>query len=98
MKLNAAITLSFATVVGPRITIIAIWRIAKSELDSSLTINGMTLPDLAAKMQNATANSVCGQPADGAFVRLGGQIEYVYRTLDGFDVIRAPVISCPNPP
>jgi hypothetical protein len=82
MKLNANITISTAIVQGTRIIITAIWSIDKSEFDARIQANSTTLADLNSRMAAATKNSVCSMDVMAAFVRLGGQVQYAYRTLD----------------
>lgn len=92
MKMNANITLSMASVAGPRIAVIAIWHKQKAEVDALLQQGGMSLSDLDARMAQATRNVVCTQAAMAAFIRLGGQVQYLYRTEDAITVM-SPVIS-----
>jgi hypothetical protein len=92
MKINANITMSTAIVQGPRVIITAIWTIDKAEFDARLQANNMTVADLTSKMDGATKNSVCSLDVMAAFVRLGGQVQYLYRTLDGF-IVLSPLIA-----
>jgi hypothetical protein len=94
MKMNANITMSAAIVQGPRVIIAAIWNIDKAEFDARLQANNMTVADLTLKMDVATKNSVCSLDVMAAFVRLGGQVQNVYRTLDGFIVLSPLVAAC----
>jgi hypothetical protein len=94
MKMNANITLSMVSVAGPRVTIIAIWNIKKPELDASLRASGMSLADLDARMSQSTQNSVCSQALMAAFIRLGGQVQYLYKTEDGYVVLAPAVTAC----
>src|SRR5258707_3314302 len=80
MKMNANITMSTAIVQGPRVIITAIWNIDKAEFDARLQANNTTVADLTLKMDVATKNSVCSLDVMAAFVRLGGQVQYAYRT------------------
>ncbi len=94
MKMSANITLSMALVEGPRIVVIAIWHMTKSDLDATLRAGGMTLADLEARMNQATRNAVCGQEVMAAFIGLGGQMQYTYRTDDGYSVLAPAVTAC----
>jgi hypothetical protein len=87
MKMNANITLSLVAADGPRVVIIAMWRISKPDLDASLRAGGMSLTDLDARMSEATKNAVCAQAFMAAFLRLGGQVQYLYKTEDGYIVL-----------
>jgi hypothetical protein len=75
-------SISTAIVQGTRIIITAIWSIDKSEFDARIQANSTTLADLNSRMAAATKNSVCSMDVMAAFVRLGGQVQYAYRTLD----------------
>jgi hypothetical protein len=92
MKMNANITLSMAAVAGPRVILTAIWHTNKLDLDDSLRRGAMSLADLEARMGLATGNSVCSQDIMAAFIRLGGQVQYLYKTEDGY-VVLAPVVT-----
>jgi len=94
MKVNANITMSTASVAGPRVVLTAIWNIDKAEFDARLQAGKMTVADLTSKMEVATKNSVCSLDLMAAFVRLGGQVQYLYRSLDGFIVLSALVAAC----
>ncbi|MBR0870052.1 hypothetical protein JQ633_06765 [Bradyrhizobium tropiciagri] len=94
LKMNANITMSTAIVVGPRLILTAIWNIDKAEFDARLRANNTTVADLTAKMDVATQNSVCSMELMAAFVRLGGQVQYLYRTLDGATVLSPLVAAC----
>lgn len=95
MLLNSNITLSTAAVAGPRIIITALWNVTKESLAATLAANHTTSEVMAAKMQQFTENSICGQEPTGAFVRLGGQIQYLYKTRDGFIELSPVVVTCP---
>ncbi|MGY3489638.1 hypothetical protein ACVW1C_007521 [Bradyrhizobium sp. USDA 4011] len=94
MKMNANITMSTAIAIGPRVIIAAVWNIDKAEFDARLKANNTTVADLASKMDIATKNSVCSLDVMAAFVRLGGQVQYLYRTLDGTIVMSPLVAAC----
>jgi hypothetical protein len=94
MKLNTNITMSTAIVQGPRVIVTAIWNIDKAGFDARIHANSTTAADLTLKMDVATKNSVCSAGALAAFVRLGGQVQYAYRTLDGFIVLSPLVTAC----
>lgn len=94
MKLNANITVSMVVAAGPRVVMYAVWHMSKSDLDASLRAGGMSLADLAARMSQATRNSVCTQSFMAAFIRLGGQVQYLYKTEDGHIVLEPVVTTC----
>jgi hypothetical protein len=43
-------------------------------------------------MSQATRNSVCTQTFMAAFLGLGGQVQYLYKTEDGY-IVLAPVVT-----
>lgn len=94
MKMNANITMSTAIVQGPRLIVTVIWNIDQAVFDTRLQANNTTVADLTLKMDVATKNSVCSLDVMAAFVRLGGQVQYTYRTLDGFIVLSPLVAAC----
>jgi hypothetical protein len=94
MRLNANMTMNQAAVAGP-ITIVAIWHINNADLRATLRANGMSDADLKLKMDQQSKTMVCGQQTMGAFVRLGGKLNYIYRTQDGVPVHSTMVDACP---
>jgi hypothetical protein len=56
----------------------------------------MSLADLDQRMSQSTHNSVCSEAAMAPFIRLGGQVQYLYKTEDGY-IVPAPVVTdCQN--
>src|SRR5262245_57724712 len=94
MKMNANITMSTIAVDGPRVIITAIWHTKKSDVDSSLRAGGISLAELDTRMSQATRNSVCGEATMAAFIRLGGQVQYAYKTEDGHILLKPVVTAC----
>jgi hypothetical protein len=54
----------------------------------------MTASSLEEKMQSQTEQMVCGQKSTAAFVRLGGQVQYDYKTADSHPIATTLVTSC----
>jgi hypothetical protein len=96
MNLSANITLSTVAVIGPRVSITAIWHTSKADMDTSLGAGNMSHSDFEKRMDQLTRNSVCSQNAMAAFVRLGGQMQYIYKTEDQFVVLSPTVTNCPD--
>jgi len=96
VKMNANVTLSMVYVVGPRIVITAIWHVSKADMDALISAGNMSLADLQARMSQGTRNSVCSQDAMAAFIRLGGQVQYIYKTTDQFVALSPTVTACGN--
>jgi len=94
MQLNANIILSTPVATGPRIILTANWHLRKSDVDNRLRQVGMTIAELEASLSETTRNAVCSDATMAAFVRLGGTIEFVYRTEDGHDVLSPTVEKC----
>ena len=63
------------------------------KLNANITMS-TAVADLTLKMDVATKNSVCSLGLMAAFVRLGGQVQYLYRTLDGSIVLSPVVAAC----
>jgi hypothetical protein len=57
---------------------------------------GMSLADLDQRMSQSTHNSVCSEAAMAPFIRLGGQVQYLYKTEDGYIVLAPVVTDCQN--
>jgi hypothetical protein len=94
MKMSENITLSMVSAAGPRVVNIAIWHKKKVDVDALLQAGGISVADLTARMNQGTRNSVCSDKVLSAFVWLGGQVEYIYKTEDGYIVLRPVVTAC----
>ncbi|MBX9842350.1 MAG: sel1 repeat family protein [Xanthobacteraceae bacterium] len=95
MRLNANMTMNHAAVIGPAISLVAIWHIDNADLRATLRAHGMSDADLKLKMDQQSKTMACGQQVMGAFIRLGGKMQYIYRTQDGVPVHSTTVESCP---
>ena len=95
MKMSENMTLSMVSAAGPRVVNIAIWHKKKVDVDALLQAGGISVADLTARMNQGTRNSVCSDKVLSAFVWLGGQVEYIYKTEDGYIVPR-PVVMAAN--
>ncbi len=96
MKMNANITMSAVSAAGPRVIVIGIWNSTKSQMEETLKAGNLPLAHFQERMQRATTNSVCSQTIMPAFIRLGGQVQYIYKTGDQY-VFASPVVTaCEN--
>ena len=96
-KMSNQVTASAVAVVGPRLILTATWQVTRSGLDERIQSSGMTPERLLQSMDTLTQNLVCSQETMAAFIRLGGEMQYVYRTLDGQVVASPSVRTCPAP-
>ncbi|WP_158818987.1 hypothetical protein [Methylocapsa sp. S129] len=92
MKTNVIFTKVGA--VGTRVVITANWGLSKSEFDASSHASGMSARDLASQVESNMRGSVCSEPIMATFVRLGGQVQYLYQTKDGHIVLSPIVTGC----
>jgi len=83
------------TAIGPRVVFSVEWRISGDDLSQALREGQTTRNDIAAHARRLADTGVCNQRAAAAFVRLGGQIEYAYKTTDGRNIVAVLVDSCP---
>lgn len=98
MRINRNIVMASVIAAGPRLIITAFWDISKEEYGHMLVDSGAQTGELAIKMEIFTRNGVCTQPWMAAFVRLGGEIQYVYKTRDGFTPLAPLIADCPKGP
>lgn len=92
MKLNKEMTAATIVAAGPRLAMVTIWHFKRNDLDSMIVANYQTRIEAEVAMQQMTRNAVCSDRVMGAFVRLGGQIQYIYKTDDQF-VVFAPLVN-----
>jgi hypothetical protein len=94
MKLNNNVTLVTAVVAGTKLIINASFQMTKAGAEALAAERGITMASWNEKMVEYTRNSVCSDKLLSAFVRLGGQLQYIYKTLDGFPIFQPEVGSC----
>lgn len=92
IKVSANATMSAAIVAGPRVIIVGSWNMTKSQLDQSLRARNLSPSQFQDRMQQQTQNAICSMKIIPAFVRLGGQVEYIYKTTDGY-VFASPTVT-----
>jgi len=92
MKLNANLTIATVAAVGPRLIYTAVLNLTAAEAEAMANGRGISMQDWAAKMGDNTRNSVCSMDALAAFVRLGGEVQYLYKTADG-RVLFSPLVQ-----
>ena len=63
-------------------------------LKSAVAASGVTPESLKPKMQVMTTNMVCSDKLLSAFVRLGGEVQYIYQFNDGVQYMVAAVEEC----
>jgi hypothetical protein len=95
-KMNANLTIVSVIAAGPRLIFTAMWRLSKADMEATQQQGGFTRDQWSANIQQATQNSVCSGRATAAFVRLGGQVQYLYMTSDGFRAFEPLVERCPD--
>jgi hypothetical protein len=98
MKMNQNMTLLSVIAIEKRVAMTVVWNMSNGELEQTLKISNMTRSDLVEKMRGQTKTMVCSgeKSPTAAFVRLGGEIQYMYRTQDGFPIVEALVNDCPR--
>jgi hypothetical protein len=99
MNVSRNMTLMTAAAFGPRLAVMAVWHMTGSALNEMLIESGMTHEQLASRMNQDAQTFVCGQKQPtAAFVRLGGQIQYIYITDDYIPVASPTITQCPPEP
>lgn len=93
-KMNANITLAGAFVAGRRVIIKGSWAATRSQIAQMALENGISQKQWGELVQQATQNLVCSNAVLSAFVRLGGQMQYVYQSTDNFEIFSALVETC----
>jgi hypothetical protein len=96
MKWNGDGIPSTSTVIGRRIVVTAIWHWRKADVNAWFRGGNMSLADLQASLSQMIRKSVCSNAELLAFLRLGGQMQYVYKTRDEFVVTATTIASCPS--
>lgn len=99
MEVSRNMTLMTAAAFGPRLELNVVWHMTGSTLNNMLVDNGMTHDQLVSRMEQSTRTIVCGQKQpSAAFVRLGGQIQYIYITNDYIPIASPTITQCPPEP
>lgn len=95
MVVSSNITISTILAVGPRIVFNAVWSQTKAEVDAKILAAGLTRSRFTEMIAERSNNWICGAETTAAFVRLGGEVQYTYKTLDGFPVASPLITDCP---
>lgn len=94
--ISAYVTLSSVTAIGPRLVFGTIWKLNHADLMQNLQAKQSTLSGLRTEMDQHTQAYVCSDKLLSAFVKLGGRVQYTYKTQDGFAVASPSVSVCPD--
>ena len=94
LAINSNMVFESALAIGPRFTMLVRWNAKTAKMNELLAASNMTKDDLTKKIQAQTRAMVCGQQAIAAFVRLGGSVQYSYKTLDGEPVATVVIDKC----
>ncbi|TIM21140.1 MAG: hypothetical protein E5Y74_15215 [Mesorhizobium sp.] len=95
MLISSNISVRSIIAIGPRIVFNATWAQTDAEVDAKLLAAGVSRPVYVQKIDEMTKNYVCRAEELSAFVRLGGEIQYTYTTVDNFPVANPLVALCP---
>ncbi len=66
-----------------------------AEVGAKLLAAGISRQVYVQKIEEMTRNFICRTEETGAFVRLGGEMQYTYTTLDNFPVASPLIVTCP---
>lgn len=92
MKASANLTIVSVAAAGPRLVYVAAMSSSAAEAEATATARGITMQNWAAQVQDYTRNSVCSMEALAAFVGLGGEVQYFYKSTDG-RVLFSPLVG-----
>jgi hypothetical protein len=95
MQINGNVIIVSAVVAGPRLVFVAAWKIRAAEAEAMVRSRGASMDDWKSNVLVATRNTVCSQEVTAAFVRLGGQVQYLYKDPDGQILFSPLVDACP---
>lgn len=93
MQMSSTMTLSSVAAIGPVLQYVVTWEVTHEQLTRN---SGETKEQLNARMTDYAARMSCGQETVAAFVRLGGRIHYIYKTMDGYPITTVVLDECPQ--
>lgn len=94
MRLNAQVSVTSVMAIGPRLVFVAQWNLTSAQAQALVQERGTTMQEWGASVQKVTQNSVCTQESTAAFIRLGGEVQYIYKGPDGSITFSPLVASC----
>lgn len=94
MQLNANMVLERVAAIGPRVAFYAAWSASSADLETALLNARTSEKAIKEGMVTQTRTMVCGQETTAAFIRLGGEIQYLYRLSDGAPFMSVLVDRC----
>lgn len=92
MRVDKYTTIVSIISIGTKISIIGMWDMTRSDIEKSISSGGMSNYDLKSKFNTMTSGYVCSNNKMASFVKLGGSIEYIYKSSDG-SMIHNPTVS-----
>lgn len=95
MNMSATLRLESVASLGPLVQMTAVYMVDKAGLDARISNAGVTMDQYVQTLRDMSGKLVCGQEANAAFIRLGGELRYVYRLMDANPVATVSVKSCP---
>ncbi len=97
MKMSANVTFINIIAAGPLLSMGVQWSFTSAEIDALIASSQKTPEQFYAAMDAYNKNSICGSQDTAAFVRLGGNAQYIYMTKDGKTVRTIRISDCPAP-
>lgn len=84
-----------AVAIGPMVALNVIWTMTRPEFDQLMSTNGIPMENVVHRMEQMAKNAACSAKELSAFVRLGGQIRWSYKTADNSLIHNPTVTACP---
>lgn len=94
MTVSSDLIMDAVVAVGPEVTFGVRWKSNWEQLQAKMVLNNKDVDALSEELQRNADNAVCSSKVMRAFVTLGGQIAYAYRSSDGFNFFTARVAEC----
>ncbi|TIM63993.1 MAG: hypothetical protein E5Y58_27570 [Mesorhizobium sp.] len=93
--INSTLTINAVAATGRRLIVYAVWSETKAQMDAFVQSLGVSQANYNDGLLVATKGRVCSPEGMTDFIQKGGELEYKYRTIDGFLEVSALVTGCP---
>ncbi len=98
LVISPGATLVLMTASGPTLTALATWERSRAEIENYLRDGNLTMTDFETRLSDGGRIVVCKEPLLTEFVKLGGHVNYLYKSRDNVALAGALVRDCPNVP
>jgi hypothetical protein len=93
-RMNSEMIFDSIFASGSKISATIIWDMNKSEFDRRLSLNSKREIEIRAHLENVGRSGACKNDAMKIFIDIGGKIQNIYKTNDGYLIHEFTIARC----